>query len=1330
MSLEPKWIPASPQQEGIWFHAIQHRPSFWNIVRARFYQGNFDLQAFTSALNMVISQHATLRTQFSIHQEKLFQVIATTIPVSEVLHYNIVSGDLASSQQLVTDEVRRLSALELDLEKAPLFRFRVLHFSDGVVLIPVIHHLITDATSNQIFWKDLISHYNNYLTGESTIHAVPERQYYHFAADQDNFLTTQEYIHRKQYWLEKLAGELPMLNFRLYHNPSEAAIHFEELDLTESLVHEIKSFALRNRVVYSSVFLTAYIVLLHKYANQSDILIGNIINGRQNRINYGAMGLFADRQVLLSAISETETLGSLLQKTNTQLMEAFEKAVPFDDLRRDMNLISKTGLSTLFTATFNMMKVIERQLDFSGLRRDTTRKVGHELPADRQEDFSLYILDRINSVRIRLEWKADSILQQVGSFMLENYKAILLQLIQSKDTLLNELPLLTSREHKLLQQFNDTTGHYPTGATMVSLFDEQVARTPENIALSFQGISITYKVLQEKSRQLCAYLRQKGLHSGHMAGICVTTGINMVIAMLGVMRTGAAYVPIDPEYPADRIRFVVEDAALNVVLTENATQQKVNELLALPGSSLSVNLDEAAAEISATAPFVMASLATPEDIAYVIYTSGSTGKPKGVIVKHHTVVNTLAWAKDYYRLSPADTAIQFFSFAFDSSVTEIYSHLIAGARLLLFSKIDRKDVLLLARIMEEEKVTRLLTIPSIYGILLDEMEKRKLCIRMVTISGESVNTALVDKHYRIMPEVPIINEYGPTECSVCATSQQLASGQIVTIGTPITNMQVHIRHAQGYIQPIGVAGELCISGPGVTAGYLGRDELTNSKFIQFHNGEGRKYYKTGDLARWLPDGRIEFLGRIDEQVKVRGFRIELGEIEKVIVGSGYVEQAVVLPQQDSAGTTRLTGYVVPTNAFSKVALMTFLRETLPDYMIPGMLVTLDAIPLSPNGKVDKKALPAMHSSQLLTDERIVHPQSAIQEELVRIWQELLGVRAISVTDDFFELGGHSILAIRLHARISNELNGDISVADILNNPTVLMQEKVLSKNNKNNNTSIKAIPANLVLLSPAIGDASENLFLAPGYMGICSSYVPFAQAFSKSHNVYSFNMTGLLPGESPLLSIAAIASGQISAIKALQQKGPYWLAGHSFGGRVAYEMARQLEATGDKVGYLYLLDAVASPLSYQIDINDLADDICRSQGTTWSSIHVQCPSFPESLSEYSYDDIPVLLRQLQHIAGSVLHEQAAAIASALSLALVNISMPSGVTGQITAPAVLAKAQDGIQRSNKAFDFGWLPYIPQLEIIHSPGDHTSIVADSKEAAKLFEQFRKIHGFSYI
>lgn len=1326
MTVEPKWIPATPQQEGIWFHAIKHNTAFWNLVRVKPYKGVLNMNAFKQALSAVIKRHTSLRTHFEINNEKLYQVISSSLDIDNVLEYTRIKGPAADNQATINAEIDRITNQEFDLEKGPLFRFKVLQCTDVVLLVPALNHIITDGMSNQIFWRELVRYYNQFTSDAVPDTNLADRQYYHFAMEQDNFSRTKEYISQKEFWLGKLSGELPMLNIRLYNDKASTAIYCEELDIPESLVHEIKSFALKNRVVYSAVFLMAYTTLLHKYANQDTILIGNIVNGRQKRINYDTIGLFADRQIILTSIDENECFISLLEKVNNNLLTAFEQGVPYDELRRDFNSINKNGLSSLFQATFNMMKVIEGNTDFNGMERETGHEFQYALNPGRQEDITVYVLDKINTVRIRLEWRSDERMRPVGRFMLDNFRELLIQIIQHKEMYIKDLVLLTPQEQSLLKHFNNNHVPFPTGGTIVSLFDQQVQRTPHNIALVFEKETLTYLMLREKSVQLCHYLRRQGVASGDMIGICVNTGLDMVIGMLGIMRAGAAYVPIDPEYPLDRIKYVIEDAQLKVFLTNRSAWEKTSQLLHHSQQTAIICMDAEREEIARESLIPLPSADYSKLPAYVIYTSGSTGKPKGVLVQHSAIVNTLCWARSYYHLTPEDTTLQFFSFAFDSSVTEIFSHLISGARLLLFSKHDKKDVRFLANVLESEKVTRLLTIPSLYNILLDEMKDRLLQIRAVTISGESTTMDIVNRHYAYFPQVVLINEYGPTECAVCATCKQLAAGQQVTIGLGISNMRIHILNRYHLPQPVGVAGELCISGIGVSEGYLHKDDLTRERFIPHSDIPGERLYKTGDLARWLPDGDIEYLGRMDEQVKIRGFRIELAEIEKTIMDSGHVLQAVVLAQKDNNGSNRLVGYLVPGPVFNKTKMMDFLRNTLPDYMIPGLLVMLEQIPLSPNGKIDKKALSSMETNKLLSDER-VYPYTAIQQELTYIWQKILGIPRIGITDNFFELGGHSLLAVRLLSVIRKELKAEISIADILNHPTIQQQEVILRK------VAHKVMPATLYpdtnqhVITLGKGDAPANLFLAPGFRGICDNYVNLGGAFSEKCMVYGFQMFGLFPGEQPLQTIEAIAAQHIAYMKQVQPVGPYRLAGHSFGGQVAYEMVRQLEKAGEQVEYLLLLDAVAPPHPLSVSVNDVINDIFGFLDNSYEDQPAWILNLRREISSLHSTDIPSYLQQYQESAREDKKEQVDVLINALRLGLTNISIQYAIHGQIATPAILVKARLGVQRRNKDSYLGWHKYITHLQTITSPGTHMTLTTKYQHVRTLYRRLQEIELF---
>ena len=599
-----------------------------------------------------------------------------------------------------------------------------------------------------------------------------------------------------------------------------------------------------------------------------------------------------------------------------------------------------------------------------------------------------------------------------------HFKNVLMQIISDEKANVSEIELLTDPEEKqLLFEFNDTTVSYPRDKTIIDLFEEQVKKTPDNIAVVFEKEQLTYKELNERSNQLANYLTEKGITRETLVPICIERSIEMITGILGILKSGGVYVPVDPDYPEERIRYIVEDTGASIIISSKESSANLPSFADLE----IISLDEDLPLISEQPSTNLSIDVKPNNLAYVIYTSGSTGKPKGALIEHYNVVRLFRTDSPIYDFNESDVWTMFHSFCFDFTVWEMYGALLFGGRLVIVPKHITKDASLFAELLLSEKVTVLNQTPSAFYALQDIVvdKIKSLPVRYVIFGGEALNPAKLQPWQKAFGECTLINMYGITETTVHVTYQKIDSQNILDdrsiIGKAIPTLGIYILDSDQNLVPVGVAGEIHVAGAGLARGYLNRPELTKEKFIPNPFNEDERIYRTGDLGRWLPDGNIEYLGRIDEQVKIRGYRIELGEIESVIQESKLVSQSVVLARETNEGSRRLVAYVVPEGDFDKEAIMNYLTRKLPEYMVPALWVELESLPLTPNGKIDKKALPDPDASELLSNE-YASPRNELEEKLAAIWKDLLHVERVGIHDNFFELGGDSIITIQVVSR--------------------------------------------------------------------------------------------------------------------------------------------------------------------------------------------------------------------------------------------------------------------------------------------------------------------------
>jgi amino acid adenylation domain-containing protein len=761
--------------------------------------------------------------------------------------------------------------------------------------------------------------------------------------------------------------------------------------------------------------------------------------------------------------------------------------------------------------------------------------------------------------------------------------------------------LSESERCRILYDWNETQADFPADKCVHEMFEEQVARTPNQTAVVFEGASIPYAELNRRANQLAHHLVELGVKPDARVAICLERSIDMVVALLGVLKAGGAYVPLDPAYPVDRLRYMLEDSAPVALLTQNHLAGLFSEL----NRSLPV-LDMAAQPWRSrpeTNPDRADRARCPSDLVYVIYTSGSTGKPKGVMVEHRSLVNRLVWMQCTYRLDARDSVLQKTPFSFDVSVWEFFWPLLVGARLVMARPEGHKDPAYLVQAISRYKITTLHFVPSMLQVFLEQADRAQCpTITRVVSSGEALPAALAQRFHQRLPQAALYNLYGPTETTVDVTAWTCrpdSTLSFVPIGRPIANTRAYILDSGGEPVPVGEAGELFIGGVGVARGYLNRPELTAERFLSdpfATEAEGRMY-RTGDLCRWLPDGNIEYLGRNDFQVKIRGFRIELGEIEARLAQHPGVREAVVTAREDMPGDKRLVAYLVPAagRRSRDRDLRDFLGRHLPDYMIPSIFIPMERMPVTANGKLDRSALPAPRArnqlrreltwtprkatdpysaarppigppiADLLRDGDYIPPSDPLEVELIEIWEETLGLAHIGVRDDFFQLGGHSLLAARMFARIAEKLEKNLPFATLFEGATIEKLAQVIRAEGWTSHWSV---------LVPIHEHGSKPpLFMVHGLDGNVLSFYGLRQHVPADQPLYGIQADGMDSGRASVVSIPDMARLYIKEVRSVQPHGPYFLGGFSAGGLVAYEMARQFEAEGEHVQFLALFDS-------------------------------------------------------------------------------------------------------------------------------------------------------------
>ncbi len=783
-------------------------------------------------------------------------------------------------------------------------------------------------------------------------------------------------------------------------------------------------------------------------------------------------------------------------------------------------------------------------------------------------DLTVSFSEKADGLEIGLIYSLDLFETQTMRRMVGHMETLITGALTNPDHAVGTLPLLTEVERRqVLDEWNRTLVPFPQTVLLHQLVETQSDETPGAVAVEYEGSKITYHELDARANQLAAKLRAAGVGPDVLVGLCVERSLEMVIGLLGVLKAGGAYVPIDPAYPVDRIAFMIADARLPVLLT----QEKLRDVLP-PHQALVLCLDSDWSQIAKQPRERISMPIEPSHLAYVIYTSGSTGKPKGVMIPHSAITNHMRWMQRVHPLSEQDCVLQKTPFSFDASVWEFYAPLMSGGRLMMAKPQGHLDAEYLARTIKGGRVTILQLVPSLLRMLLTEPEFAGCTtLKRVFCGGETLTLDLQEEFFKTLPQSTLHNHYGPTEAAIDSTSWDCVRDTelaILPIGRPVDNAIAYITDANLQPVPIGVPGELLIGGAGLARGYFDRPELTREKFIANPFGTGR-VYRTGDLARWMPDGNIEFLGRLDHQVKLRGFRIELGEIEAVLGRMEGVLEAAVVMRGFRAGDQRLVAYcsVRPGFTVTPVMLRDGVRAALPDYMVPAHFILLEELPHTPNGKVDRKALPEPGGMEGVDSEGEFVPARTITEQkLAAIWAELLGVQKVSIHSNFFDLGGHSLLAVRLFSRIQQEFGRKLPLASLFQSPTVAQLAALIEADATGEHLWSSLVAIRREGRRPPFfcvhGGGGEVLF-ARDLMKHLDPETPF----------YGIQARGLDKPDNRAASIEEMAAHYIKEMKTVLKDGPVYLGGYCMGGLVAYEMAQQLIRDGRQIGLLVLIDA-------------------------------------------------------------------------------------------------------------------------------------------------------------
>ena len=1035
-------FPASFAQQRLWFlDQLEPGTAAYNLPRAFRITGPLDVGALTSAMQAMVRRHESLRTIFDSVDGQARQIVLSDVDVG------IPIVDLADIPEYDRErEALRIASEEgkkpFDLTKGPLLRAVLVRLGpDQYLLVLVMHHIITDGWSIAVLFRELTRCYQAFTSNLDVNLPQLPFQYAEYAQWQREYLTGEVLAQQVDYWKGKLADaqtilDLPTDRPRPTGHSWRGAT--EELILDSNVLAELKAFAKNEGGTLFMVVLAAFQSLLQRYTMQESILVGTPVAARNEVEIENLIGLFVNTLVFRADFGDNPSFRDLFRQVRAFSLEAYvHQDLPFEKLVEELVPQRLVDTTPLFQVMFTFQNIPKQVFEIPGL---VMKELAFETGIAKF-DLSVEVFEN-DEFHCRFEYNTDLFDQATIRRMLGHFRNLLSAVIENPEQPLARIPLVSAQERdQILVEWNSTAAEYPRDLCIHRAFELQADRTPDSIALMFQGKGLTYRELNANANRLAHYLTKKGVRPGNLIGVSLDRSPEMVVALLGVLKTGAAYVPLDPSYPVERLAFMIRDAAVSCVVSDSGIKNKlpsdVIDFVALDTDRELINGE------SASNPGLSLSSHQP---AYVLYTSGSSGNPKGVEGTHRGAMNRFAWMWQAYPFRAGDVCCQKTNLGFVDSVWEIFGPLLAGVPNVIIPQEAVHDPEELLLTLAQDRVTRIVLVPSLLRTVLDyapNLQARVPELKLWSCSGELLSVDLANRFLAAFPEATLLNIYGSSEVAADVTchlvSEQDQRVGSVAIGKPISNTQVYLLDEYLNPVPIGIRGQILVGGDGLALGYWNRPELTKERFIvnPLAPTQSARLYKTGDLGRFRSNGDIEYLGRADGQIKLRGMRIELGEIEAVLALHAQVGEAAVLLHGEGE-QQKLAAFLVPKDGQCPSArdLWRFVRSKVPEHMVPASYWRLEQLPMLPSGKINRQALsPGL--GVLLTDmEGLVLPRSDIERKLAEIWRELLVVDQIGIDQNFFELGGHSLLVLQMIARIRRVFDVELSVRSVFEEPTI------------------------------------------------------------------------------------------------------------------------------------------------------------------------------------------------------------------------------------------------------------------------------------------------------
>jgi amino acid adenylation domain-containing protein len=1163
--------PLSFSQERMWFvQQLDPASAAYNVPNVVRLHGPLNVEALRHSLDELARRHESLRTTFAVVDGQVAQMIhaPASVPITLVDLRDTPERE-HRAVEMASDEAGR----PFDLERGPLFRAQLLRLDETAHILGLyLHHTVTDAWSLRVLLHELTTVYNAAVAGQPTRLPDLPVQYADYAAWQREWLQGEVLEAHMTYWRGKLSGLAALQLPTDRHRPPKQSYHgaYQSLDLPEPLLAAIRRLSSAEGATPFMALLAAFMTLLYRYSGQEDIAVGVPIANRNWLASEDLIGCLVNTLVMRADLTAGPTFRVLLRRVRDVALEAYaHQDMPFAQLVAELQPERDLSRSPLVQVMFNLLNVPRLTPELTHLHLEPVE-------LDRgaaQFDLTMTILDLPLIRRVAIEYNTDLFEPATIRRMLGHFITLLEGLLADPERCLGDLPLLTHAERRqIFSDWNHTRTDHPWVGGLHHGFEAQARRTPETVIVIDALTQLNYSDLNRRANQLAHYLRRLGVGRGTLVGICIERSAAMVVGLLGILKAGAVYVPLDPSYPKERLLLMLRDSGAPIVVTQTAVWREVH--IADEGLQV-VDLESDWPAVSRSPSDNPDSPTDPDDLAYVIYTSGSTGTPKGVQAPHRGALNRLQWMWTAYPFEAGEVCCQKTAVSFVDSVWEIFGPLLKGVPLVIIPDEVVRDPARLVSQLAERCVTRLVLVPSLLKAILDvhdDLGARLPRLKWWISSGEALSHDLCRRFHSQMPHARLLNLYGSSEAagdSLYYEPQPDDTRSLAPIGRPIANTQVYLLDAHLQPVPVGVPGEICIGGDGLARGYLHQPGLTAERFVEIAD-EGSetmrslRVYRTGDLGAYRPDGVIEYQGRRDDQVKLRGFRVEPGEIEATLRQHPGVREAVIVARHEPNGEKQLAAYCVPHpgRPLDAHGLRDFLKDKLPAFMLPSAFVVLEALPLTPNGKVDRRALPVPEARPPQTG--YVAPRDMLEAKLARVWGEVLQVNHVGVTDDFFALGGHSLLAVRLFVEIEAMLGRRLPVATLFESPTIESLASCLTRDGWS--------PPWSSLIAIQTSGARPPFYCVHEFDGQAFYYRDLALRLGPDQPFYGLQAQGLDGVSSIHTTLEEMAAHYVAEVRRFQAHGPYYLGGSSLGGLVAFEMAQQLHRQGQPVAVLAMFD--------------------------------------------------------------------------------------------------------------------------------------------------------------